>query len=121
MSMPEAPTAVRLVSAHASRAELEEFLRQREALGFRILAISATDEDGEYAPIHPRTMITIIDAAAPPGAPLAVIEYHTPAAPPLAEGAECVCSGRCFVAGSPANVLVYRQAGIGKADTRLPA
>jgi len=101
-------TEVRFTDKAYNRSQLQTFLRNREALSFRIVAISATDDDAEFAPVHPRTLVTIVQADDAPDAPLEVIEYHTPAPPQVPDGKALVCVGHCFLGGKEANVLVYR-------------
>ena len=101
-------TEVRFAKKTYSRDQLQTFLRNREALSFRIVAISATDDAAEYTPVHPRTLVTIVQADTAPDTPVEVIEYHTPRPPELPDGKTLVCVGHCFLDGSLANVLVYR-------------
>jgi hypothetical protein len=101
-------TEVRFANEKYNLLQLQEFLRHREALSFRILAISATDDDAEYRPVHPRTLITIAQADTAPDTPVEVMAYHTPAPPQVPDGRTLVCLGHCFLDGVLANVLVCR-------------
>ncbi len=108
--MPNPYTDVRLVRSELSLAQFKTFLREREANDrLRIMAVSATNAvwQQEHGPVHPATMVTVINEA-PPESPVEVIEYQTPAPPPVPAGKTLVCIGHCYIGGVDSNVLVYR-------------
>lgn len=101
-------TDVRILGSAITQAALTAFLRQHEADGRRVVAISVTlGAWPEHQKIHPATLVTVSDGDAP-AAPLELIAYQTAEPPPLPAGKARVCIGRCFIAGKERNVLVYR-------------